>query len=183
MTQDEIRDTWREAANRLQAIAPIDCETMFRRKKETALEQLARKYLRFSRFSLVMGPVTLAMFVNNHIFTSTTMTLIVSLCFLAFFAICSAMDYWLYKGVSQIDCYTMTVKAVSDRALYYKRKHHLFIAILMPLMLSIVALMAYACNFDRYIVVAMIAGAIIGATIGFWQYLDFMSLFRAISED
>lgn len=183
MTQDEIRDTWRQAADRLQAIAPIDHETMFRRKKETALEQLARKYLRFSRIALIMGPVSMGMFASTRIFPSTTMTMIISLCFLAYFAICSTMDYWLYKGISQIDCYTMTVKAVSNRALSLRRKHLQFIAVLIPLMLGLVALMAYGCQFDRYIVAAMIAGAIIGATIGFWQYLDFMSLYRTIDEE
>ncbi len=55
MTQEEIRDTWREASTRFSAPDLDDFEGMYRRKKGTELERLAGKYKRFSRLGLIMG--------------------------------------------------------------------------------------------------------------------------------
>lgn len=181
MTQEEIRKTWQEAATRFYCPSPDELEEIYRRKKETALEKLALKYKRFSCLGLAMMFVSCCYMLPNHLFASE-LRIWVSLSLIMYFGMCSAMDYWLYKGISSIDCLTMTVKDVAEKAMYYKRWHLIFMAILLPCALAVFGLLVYAAGFDKYLTIGVIAGGIIGLALGYRQFLDFMSEYRKLSE-
>lgn len=181
MTQEEIKKTWQEAATRFYAPAPDEFETMYRRKKETALERLAKKYQRFSRLGLMMGIISCFYLLPNTLFP-TNMRIFIATFFTLYFCICSVMDYWLYKGVGSINCFTMTVKEVAEKAMYYKRKHLQFIMILLPLAILYIALLVYASEGNTYFIAGIAFGAIVGAAIGYRQYLDFMAQYKDLCE-
>lgn len=181
MTQEEIKETWNEAARRLYRPSQDEFEMRYRRNKETALERLALKYKRFSRFALIMMAVCGLYLVPNHLFPGP-LRIWVSLGFALYMGTCSCMDYWLYKGVSSIDCYTMTVSEVVRKAMYYRRKHLQFIAILLPWVLGLIVLLAYVTGFDRYVMYGIIAGGLIGAAIGYRKYLEFMDEYKQIEQ-
>ncbi len=179
MTQEEIRDTWREAATRFSAPDPDDFEGMYRRKKETALERLAGKYKRFSRLGLIMGIACCCYMTPNMVFPEH-LKIWIAISFSAYFLICSAMDYWLYKGVSSIDCYTMTVSEVAERAMYYKRRHLQFIAMLIPLAIAIIGFIIYAAGGNKYLIAGVMCGALVGGCLGYRQYLEFMGEYKKL---
>ena len=181
MTQEEIRETWQAAATRFYCPSPEELEDIYRRNKETALDKLAMKYKRFSCMSLVMTMVSCCYMMPNSLFDGD-LRICVSLAFILYFGTCSAMDYWLYKGVSSIDCLTMTVKEVAEKAMYYKRRHLIFMAVLFPCALSVVGLMLYSAGFEKYLTMGVLAGAIVGGVIGYRHYLDFMDEYRKLSE-
>lgn len=181
MTQEEIKKTWQEAATRFYAPTPDEFEMMFRRKKETALERLAKKYQRFSRLGVLFAIMSCFYLMPNSVFPRE-ITVWIAVFFVFYFALCSMMDYWLYKGVSGIDCYTMTVKEVAEKALYYKKKHLQFIATLLPLALFYIALLVYASDGNIYFMGGIAVGAIVGAALGYRQYLDFMAQYKDLCE-
>lgn len=182
MTPQEIKKTWEEASRRYYRPTPEEFESMYKERKETALERLATRYRRFSTLGMVMvicsvgwafGPIDFV-FPNARIFLSLLM--------MVYFATCSSIDYWFYKGVSSIDCYRMSVSEVIDKALYYKKKHLQSILFLLPFAFIVIGAMAYCLSSDKYILLGMAAGAIFGLLIGYRQYREFMSEYRIISE-
>lgn len=181
MTQEEIRHTWQEAAHRFYSPNPDEWESLYRMKKETALEKLAQKYRRFSCMGLLMAIVSLCYMLPIHIIEGK-LRIWVSLVFLVYSLTCSLMDYWLYKGIESIDCYTMTVKEVSDKAMYYRSKHLMFIAILLPMMFGILGFLVYALGYNIYIIWGILAGLLVGGALGFRQFLEFMSEYRKLRE-
>lgn len=181
MTQEQIRETWQEAASRFYAPTPDEFEAMYRRNKETALEQLARKYKRFSRLGLIMGIMCCCYMLPNMAFPEH-LRIWITLSFCTYFLIASAMDYWLYKGVSAIDCFTMTVSDVAEKAMYYKRKHLQFIAMLLPMAFAVIGLIIYAGGGNKYLIAGVLFGALVGGCIGYRQYLDFMGEYKKLAS-
>ncbi len=181
MTQEEIRETWRLAATRFFTPPAEGPENFYRRKKETALEKLASKYKRFSIMSLVMIFVS-SIYMVPHMLDGLQMRIWVSLAFMVYFAMASAMDYWLYKGITSIDCLTMTVKEVAEKAMYYRKMHLIFIAILFPIAVGVIILLLNAAGFEIYLSFGVCAGAIVGLAIGYRHFLEFMAEYRKLSE-
>lgn len=181
MTQEEIRKTWQEAATRFYQPSPDELETIYRRKKETALEKLAKKYKRFSILGATMVIVSACYLLPNSIIPHH-MKIRVALAFMIYFAICGVMDGWLYKGITSINCLTMTVKEVAEKAMHYRKIHLIFIAITFPLAVGVVGSLLYAAGFDIYLTMGVVSGAVIGLIIGYRNYLEFMAEYRKLSE-
>lgn len=182
MTQEEIKKTWREGATRLYRPTPDDYEGMYRDRKETALETLARKYKRFSMVGLAMVFCSFGWMGAHLPFHSEEMKFTVSGVMAVYFAICSLIDHWLYKGVSSIDCYRMSVQEVIEKAMYYRKKHLQSMMLLLPMALCVVGLMGYGLSGDRYLLYGMAAGGLAGILIGTIQFREFMSEYRKIKE-
>lgn len=182
MTHEEIKATWREASKRLYSPTPEEYEKMFRQRKETALEKLTAQYKLFSRLGCVMMILSFSYFLFPAEVMLPHMRIWLGIAFMVYFATCSCMDYWLYQGVGSIDCYTMTVKEVVEKAMYYKKKHHLFMAILLPMAACIMGLLMYSFKFEEALVLGVLAGAIFGGAIGYRKYLDFMNEYKNVAD-
>ncbi len=175
---DDIRKTWEEIGTRLENRNRNDYNLG---RRETALERLKRKYLQFSRLALVfiiLWPCS----IWNLRDIAGDWRLPLTIIFCTYFAVCSAMDYWLYKGISSIDCYTMTVKEVVDKAYYYRKMHLRFIATLLPIALICVGSLGWVMRGEPYLIGGMIVGGLVGLAVGYRHYLDFMSEYRRIRE-
>ncbi len=97
-----------------------------------------------------------------------------------FFALAGSMDYWLYRGMKSIDISSMPVSEVARKAIFYRRRHLQFIAILVPLAIGIFTLMVLAFNPDRHMLAGMACGAIVGLAIGIRQLIAFMDDYRTL---
>ncbi|MDE7159810.1 MAG: hypothetical protein K2O24_03055 [Muribaculaceae bacterium] len=182
MTPDEIKKTWAEASRRFYAPTPEEFETMYRERKETALEQLAQRYRRFSRLGLVMAVVSVFWMFSHISFAESYMKYVTSIVFILYFATCSIIDNWLYNGVKSIDCFTMSVSEVIDKALYYRRKHLQSMILLIPFAVVAMGTLAFSFVSEPYMIYGMIAGLIIGLAIGLQQFRSFMAEYRTISK-
>ncbi|MBD5189028.1 MAG: hypothetical protein HDS95_01950 [Bacteroidales bacterium] len=184
MTPEEIKKTWEEASRKLYHPTPEEFENMYREKKETALERLATKYRRFSTLSLIMTIVSCFwMFTPDTHLISSEMKFVLPLTMMLYFATCSSIDWWLYRGVSSIDCFDMSVSEVIGKALYYRKKHLLSMIFLIPFAVIVFGVMAYSFKTDEYIIYAMGAGLIVGLTIGYRQFREFMGEYKNISRN
>jgi len=181
MKEEDIKKTWNEAAERIYSPSSDDFTRMFRSRKESALERLARKYRRFSFISIFMICYTVIFCLNSDFFTGNA-DIIMAILFAVFFATASSIDYWLYRGVKSIDCYSMTVEEVVNKAFYYRRRHLQSMILLIPMSLIVLGMMIYFYRPDRYMVAGIISGAIFGGAIGIRQYLDFMSQYRELTK-
>ena len=93
------------------------------------------------------------------------------------------MDYWLYQGIRSIDCSTMTVSEVSRRALFYRKRHLQFIAILLPIAFIWIGMLVYYINYNKYFIWGIVIGGIIVFDVGFRQLLAFLADYRRVVED
>lgn len=183
MTDEDIKRTWKEAAERIYCPTSEEFADMYREKKETALERLAARYRRFSRLGLLM----IVMWVCIGL--SPTLSIIGSMKWVfvgvsaLYFGFCSCMDYWLYKGVSSIDCFTMTVNRVAELARYYRKKHLQSILVLLPFAILLIGALAYCFRSETYMIWGIILGAIAGFVLGFRQLQEFLHEYKVVSRE
>lgn len=183
MTQEEIKKTWDEAARKIYRPNPEEFETMYKTKKVTALDALARRYRRFSRFGFLMIPVSLLWMFGHFPFENPDMRYVCGVVMMVYFGICGFLDRWLCEGILSIDCYTMTVSEVIQKALYYRKRHLQMIMFLLPFAFLTLGLLAYSLRTDVYILYGMAGGFVVGIILGSIQLHKFMKEYEVISRD
>lgn len=177
--ENELKKKWQET--RIGRGDDNKLEEIISGKRRTALQNLALRYKRFSIFSLIMiisCPVLLGL---SDILPDTTAKWIVLALMGVYFLTVSIMDNWLYEGVKSIDCVTMPVTEVISKAAYYRAWHLKFVMILIPVALLILGGLAWVATSDRYFLMGMAAGALVGIALGTRQFRKFMADYRDIA--
>lgn len=156
-------------------------------KRQSALTSLANRYKRFSRVALFLA-ITFPLYLNSHLLlrltagTSSSLYTATIILGTVFLLIASVMDHWLYKGVSSIDLSRLTVAQSCRQALYYRKKHLQFILILIPIDAIFIGLLAYSLSNNSAALWGMLAGGIIGLSIGSYELYRFMAEYRDITH-
>lgn len=176
MTTEELQKTWQESGR---IGSPYNPQMNSRR--ETALEKLMREYKRFSWIALAMTFVSIGLY--NLSWLEMPWKVVIPLLFISFFATSSTMDHWLANGIRSIDCSRMSVREVIDRSLFYRRRHHQFMMILIPYAAIVLGCFGWASRAEIYLLAGMGAGFLVGLAIGIRKYLDFMANYRDIESD
>lgn len=176
MTTEELQKTWQESGR---IGSPYNPQMNSRR--ETALEKLMREYKRFSWIALAMTFVSIGLY--NLSWLEMPWKVVIPLLFISFFATSSTMDHWLANGIRSIDCSRMSVREVIDRSLFYRRRHHQFMMILIPYAAVVLGCFGWASRAEIYLLAGMGAGFLVGLAIGIRKYLDFMANYRDIESD
>ena len=108
--------------------------------------------------------------------------IIISVAFALYALTASVMDCWLYNGIRSIDVVTMPVAEVIRKAMFYKKRHMQFIAVLLPFVLAIIGVIAWKGD-NIYFRLGIIVGFIAGTAIGVFQLMNFLSDYRAITSE
>ncbi len=96
---------------------------------------------------------------------------------IAFFVTAAIMDYYLYRGIRSIDVSVDGIDEVATKARFYRRRHHLFQAILIPFAVIIVSM--YFCYMTLpEMRIGMYAGLAIGLAAGFAIYFRMMREYK-----
>lgn len=180
---DNLRKDWQNANVSL----PRDNNaygSIINGKRRTALDNLAERYLRFSNIAFVLILLSSTWIFNPNMFPANhRLRIAVGVSFAVYALICSIMDRWLYQGIRSIDVVTMPVSEVIRKALFYRKRHLQFIAVLLPIVLSIIGVMAWSMD-NLYFRLGILVGFITGTAIGLRQLLAFLADYRTIiSED
>lgn len=138
----------------------------------SAQERLVRRYHRFAVVGLLMCPVV-------GILYRGLMPLLPRVMFAGFFLVASMMDFYMWKGVKSIDCTTMGVATVAEKARFYRKMHHIFMAVLVVLFVPILGTLM-ALGADEYMMWGMAAGGVVGLAIGVKMYLNIMGEYRTL---
>ncbi len=183
MTVEELEKAWLNLSDRIDRIEKneIDRERLFGMKRKTALDSLASRYRRFSTVAFVMilpGMMSLL----NPLSRSDIKWWVAGYCIL-YMVVAGCMDGWLYKGVSAIDVTSMPVLEVGRLCRFYRRRHHQFMLLLIPLACIFIGLICYAFRFDPYFIAGAVAGCVAGIIIGTVQYLKFVSDYKTVTSD
>ena len=96
---------------------------------------------------------------------------------IAFFITAAAMDYYLYRGIRSIDVSVDGIDEVAAKARFYRRRHHLFQAILIPIAIIIVSMFFCYMTLPE-MRIGMYAGLAIGIAAGFAIYIRMMHEYK-----
>lgn len=180
MTPNQLTSAWQAAGEKSDKDSRLG---QFDPRRRTALERLADRYRRFYTIALIMIPTSFMIFSNSHLLPELRNRVLIGVVFSIYFLTSFLMDRYLYHGVREIDCYSMTVNEVASRALKLRRFHLRCMAILLPVALAMVGLALYMFSFDFYFILGVGAGAFVGGLIGFFQYKEFMKEYRTLIDE
>lgn len=178
MTPEELKDKWRKLDN---VNSSADNNSPHRRdpmidgvisgRITSARDRLIKRY---RMMALVIAPLGIVCTCFQHGKLPTWGIILIVL----FFLLAAVMDLYLSHGISSIDPSTQGVDQVARAAGYYKRRHHLFQAILIPMAIGIISLYFMAYQADQYMVWGLIAGIGVGLIAGLAVYFEMMRDYR-----
>ncbi|MDE7345835.1 MAG: hypothetical protein K2N48_03730 [Muribaculaceae bacterium] len=180
---EDIRKDWQEADVVIRH-GSDSYDNIINGKRKTALQNLAERYKKFSVMGFVLIMLSMSYIFNPNLMPGNIKWRIgIGIAFALYALTASVMDRWLYNGIRSIDVVTMPVKEVIRKALFYKKRHLQFIAVLLPFVLAIIA--AFAWKGDNiYFRLGILVGFIAGTAIGIFHLMNFLADYRAIiSED
>lgn len=183
MTNEDMMRAWTMLDKRLSRIESkmtesLDIDMIKRRK--TALDRLARRYKRLS--AIGMAALGFPVLYNTLDIVPAEWKIPVSIYMAVFFIICSIMDYDLYQRIKEINIERMTVEEVAMKALGCRKRHHIYMMILIPLAVVFLVMLAMCADNDSAILGGMVIGGIVGLAIGLRQYFQFMGDYREIKD-
>lgn len=187
MNADDLKTAWRDTGSSLDRneVAKIVAEQvageMRKNSNRTSLDNMRNAYRRFAIFAAVMCPVSLIIF-NSSIFPDLQMAFM-SIAFAVFFAVTAAIDFSFYRGLGRIDCNTMTVREVAERARHFRKRHLQVELLLIPFALAIVGWLAYLERDDQYMIAGIVTGGIVGGIFGVRFFLKFMKEYKELSRE
>lgn len=174
--EEKIQKEW--LGVRFKGVTSSSLETIISGKRHTALQSLAKGYRRFSIIAITFMILWCPTVLLSHILPDVEGKAWLVVGFAIYFGIVAVMDYWLYLGISRIDCATMPVNEVAKLAAYYRKRHLTFIAILIPMAFGILIWMATLMHSSPAVIYGMIAGGICGLIVGSIQLMKFMSAYK-----
>ena len=179
---DNLRKDWQDADVAIRRESE-SYQNIINGKRKTALQNLADRYKRFSIMGIILIMLSLSYCFNPNIFPGDSRwRIIISVAFALYALTASVMDRWLYNGIRSIDVGTMPVAEVIGKALFYRKRHLQFIAVLLPFVLAIIG--AYAWKGDNiYFRLGILVGFIVGTAVGIFQLMNFLSDYRAITSE
>ncbi|MDE6741650.1 MAG: hypothetical protein K2J58_04900 [Muribaculaceae bacterium] len=180
---DNLRKDWQDANVAIQRESN-SYESIVNGNRKTALQNLADRYKRFSVMGIILIMLSMSYMFNPAIFPGNMRWRIgVGIAFALYALTASMMDLWLYNGIRSIDVVTMSVREVIAKALFYKKRHLQFIAVLLPFVLAIIG--AFFWKGDNiYFRLGILVGFIAGTAMGIFHLMNFLADYRTIiSED
>ena len=152
-------------------------------KRRTALENLAERYRRFSNMALGLIFLSFSWVLNPNMFPDNyRLRITVGVLFALFALVASIMDRWLYQGIQGINVFAMPVSQVIHKALFFRKRHLQFIAILLPVVLALIGFIAWSMD-NLYFRLGILLGFIIGTAIGLRQLFAFLADYRTITSE
>ncbi len=178
---DQIRKAWLAMDESLGLKPTPDSNPENLQNKKTALDRLRDKYRVFRTISLLMTFLSFMIF-SRAMNIDNPFNLYLGVAYAVYFLTCFFMDQWLWTGIGTIDPIRMGVSQVAEKAAHYKKKHLLFITILIPMAIALLGFTGYVFSADKYFLIGMASGAVIGAIIGTFQFRRFMAEYRDLIE-
>ena len=179
---EEMKKNWQDTNVSIQGNRG-SYDTIISGKRKTALQNLAERYKRFSIMGIVLIMLSASYCFNPNIFPGDfRWRIFMGVAFGIYALIASLMDLWLYNGIQSIDVVKMPVTEVIRKALFYKKRHLQFIAVLLPIVLGIIGAIAWKSD-NIYFRLGILFGFIGGSAIGVFQLLNFLSDYRAIISE
>lgn len=175
---DEVKKAWIAMGNSLgMRIPEYSIDNL--NDKKTALDRLRNSY---KRFFIAAAIFTFTSFLIFYRFSKIDGqdVIYIGIAYSAYFFTVFLMDFWMWKGIGTINPLTMSVSEVTRKSLFYRKRHLQFVAVLLPIAISIMCVTGYIFSYEKYFLVGIIAGAIVGFALGVTQLLRFLDDYRTL---
>lgn len=184
---DQLKSMWLDLNRRVERLENQTLEDgrkAISGKITTAREDLAARYKRFMAVAFIMGLFFPIFLITSPAgpFPEGTIKYVSAALFFSYFITAGIMDAYLYNEVKGIDLAVMTVNQVIRRARTLKRRHHIFMIILIPFAVVCLTVFVIPLINEPFIISGMIAGGIAGLAIGLRQYFRMMRDYREMME-
>ncbi|MBO5444967.1 MAG: hypothetical protein J5995_06450 [Muribaculaceae bacterium] len=179
--EENIRKDWRETRVNIKT-SQESLEDIMNGKRKSALDNLARRYLRFSNAAIIVmlcSPIAFFRVMSEEVGTQAALWIAIGFDF--FMLVSSIMDRWLYHAIRRLDIPGMAVAEIARKAAFYRKRHLQFVAILLPLAIVWVIMVGVLCG-DVYLIAGMVTGGIIGLAVGIRYLMEFLSDYRSLTE-
>lgn len=175
---ERMRKAWLAMGESLGMQPSPDPDNLNNRK--TALDRLRDKYRVFWTVAIVMTFGSFMMF--QGALGESEYSFWLRVAFALYFLTAFCMDHWLWRGIGTIHPLRMGVAQVVAKAMYYRKRHLQFMAILIPAAVALLCVTGYAFSSQTYFLNGMVVGALCGLIIGIIQFRRFMAEYRNLSE-
>lgn len=151
--------------------------------KRTTQQQLASRYRCFAIVAFICAFIFPPALYASIPTSTTTLRIIGAAWFMLFMLTAALMDMSLMLWVEDVDIQRQSVGEVITRFRTLRSRHLIYQAILIPMAVVALALLAYINIQNTTILIAMGIGGAIGAMIGVFQWLRFMRGYRDLTRE
>jgi hypothetical protein len=170
MNIEELKNEWQALSTMSKESNDTMVKDVVNGKITSARERLMKQYKLFTIVAPFLCVAQLALWRLLPVYT-----IIYSI---IYFAIAGMMDYYLYKGIKGLDLSTEGVTQVATKAKFYRRRHHLFQLILLPMVVVLISL--YFSSATEWQQLGIVVGIVIGLAIGIPVYLSIMRDYKQL---
>ncbi|MCH5230566.1 MAG: hypothetical protein J1F43_02075 [Muribaculaceae bacterium] len=179
---ENMKAMWLELNQRVSALEAENrnlARKVSNEKYKSARDRLIRKYTAFIIVEVIMILYTFA-FIGFNPMVVEKYRMVTCFYWLIFFLLGVAVDFYLRQRLVELDIYNSSVREISSQAARSWKIHKLAIIIGFPIAIGAVILFALALDANEFTIYGMIFGALIGATIGFFQLRKFLQYYRLL---
>ena len=150
-------------------------------KFKTAQEKLVRKYRMFMGIGIIMiFYIFLIVTFNPMVVEKYRIPTMIYWCL--FFAFEAGVDCYLMQKVKEIDIYNSSISEISSQSSHYWKIHKLAIYIGLPMAVGACVLFGLLMDADKFVILGMIFGGVVGLLIGFRQLMKFLQYYKQLSN-
>ena len=183
MDTDELKKIWQQTDARLSALeaqTPNMAQSAIRRR-HTVFDNLRNRYRRFIMVAMIMIFVMPLYAIKD--FWPGEYDTFITVVFMAYFIMVAIMDYTIYRRLGSVDIDTMPVNEVNEIVKCCRRRHHQYMAVLIPIAIFLIGLIIWQSVDESYMLVGIFAGLVFGISVGIMAYRRFMEDYRSLYVD
>lgn len=176
MDIDKFKQEWQKTSIKIES----DTSKALLVKRATSLDKLTDTYRRFSIlvFCCIPGVWSFYSLMERGLIDRSLWLIWL---WIAIMFVAGVVDRYIYCRLKDIDLSTMSVNTVSHVASSCRRLHLLSQLALVPLVLVFLIFIAIGAK-EEYFRLGMLSGAILGAIIGIYKWLDIMRNYRTLTS-
>ena len=179
---DDMKTMWLELNQRVKTLEEENrrlAHEAISNNLKTAQELLVRKYSRFIFVSLVML-IYIYLFVMFNQFVVEKFRIPTLIYWSLFFLFEAGIDCYLMLKVKEIDVFNSSITEISRQAKRNWKIHKIAICIGFPLAIGACILFGLLLNADKFVILGMITGGIVGLLIGIRQLMKFLKYYKQL---
>lgn len=150
-------------------------------KYKSCQERLARKYFTFICVALIMIIYVVFIVLYNPM-VDDAFRWATFIYWTAFFLFEAGVDFYLMIKVRAIDVYNSSVSEISRQAQRNWKIHKIAVFIGLPLAIGACILFGFALQADKFVILGMIVGGVVGLLIGIRQLIKFMTFYKEMQS-
>lgn len=182
---EQLKSRWKELNRRVEVLEKENrdkARIIIDMRCKTSRDRLLSYYRRFIAMALLCVVMFPLLFLRSGVLNDGW-ALPTVIYFDIYFIICACMDLWLYHKVSALDVYRDSLSTISRNAMSVRKRHQLFVLILIPMAIVGILLLVLGIGESEAILPGLVLGGIVGCFIGISKYRKMMRSYRDLESN